>query len=126
MSIVSATIIRSKPPFGSWTFSKTPHGPERSITFTPSEMTIATLIAPFAGGVSFGLVVGMPFTCIVFGSPGALSAFAAGKDASAVAVVLRNRLLFMSIAAEQRSSVAGSRGCQNNELRTIRDVHEFT
>src|SRR5215212_3204846 len=35
------------------TLSKTPQGPERSITLTCSETSRATVIGPFAGGVSF-------------------------------------------------------------------------
>src|SRR4051794_15108863 len=35
------------------TLSKTPHGPERSITLTCSDTSKATVIGPFAGGVSF-------------------------------------------------------------------------
>src|SRR3954447_16619225 len=79
------------------TLENTPHGPEKSITLTPSEMTSATRIGRSAGGVSLYFSAANPLTSEVFDSLGAEMARGAGKAAAAprVAAAVRNLRLFI-------------------------------
>src|SRR4051794_30255522 len=98
MSIVSATIIKLKLAAGACTLSKTPQGPQRSITLTLSETTMATLIVPFAGDVSLALAVGIPFTPSILGAPGEPSANAGDMAATAETAPRRKFLRSMDFS----------------------------
>ena len=84
--------------FGRETLSKTPHGPEKSITFRPFEMSMATGMLPLAGGVNLDFAVDNPFTSDVFGSLAPRRARFDGTVVRAVprvAAAVRNRRLFI-------------------------------
>jgi hypothetical protein len=86
---LSATVNKRKGGWlasGSETLSNTPQGPEKSITFSPAEMSIATGMLPLAGAGSFHFSVGMPFTSPVVESLGA-SARADGSTSTPPRVV---------------------------------------
>src|SRR5438034_3574109 len=80
------------------TLEKTPQGPEKSITLTPSEIKIATEMRPLAGGVSLYFAAANPFTSDVFESLAPRRARSEGKVVRAVPIVaaaVRNLRLFM-------------------------------
>src|SRR3954471_18554314 len=106
-SVVSDTAIKrngGSVACGNITLSYTPHGPEKSITFTPSDMRMATLIEPVFGGVSFFAELLLPVVLLVSGFAAMIIAPPAAAPITVVsaAVLVKNSRRFIMVALAPR------------------------